>query len=186
LRLAGITDVESANRFLRDRYIQEFNQKFSVVAAEKGTAFRRATRSDLEWVFTVQTERVVGKDNTVAIGDRLWQIEKLQFRNTLAGSTVIIHEHVDGNVSLRYGPHVVGRYDAKGKTLERTGPTESGFILNLHQSRRSHWLADREFLEEFDSPPFPFPPQGASRGHTALLRGAGESAGPKAKPLGAA
>ena len=50
----------------------------------------------------------------------------------------------------------------------------------------NHWLADREFLEEFDSPPFPFPPPGASRGHTALLRGAGESAGPKAKPLLAA
>src|SRR5260221_761586 len=106
LRLAGISNVESANRFLRERYIKEFNQKFSVAAAEKGTAFRRATRSDLEWVFTVQTERVVGKDNTVAIGDRLWQIEKSQFRNTLAGSTVTIHEHLDGNVSLRYGPHV--------------------------------------------------------------------------------
>jgi hypothetical protein len=118
LRLADITNVESANRFLGDRYIKEFNQKFSVAAAEKGTAFRRATRSDLEWVFTVQTERVVGKDNTVAIGDRLWQIEKSQFRNTLAGSTVTIHEHLDGNISLRYGPHVVGRYDDKGKTLD--------------------------------------------------------------------
>jgi transposase len=123
LRLAGITSVEGANRFLRDRYITEFNQKFSVAAAEKGTAFRRATRSDLEWVFSVQTERVVGKDNTVAIGDRLWQIEKSQFRNTLAGSTVTIHEHLDGNVSLRYGPHVVGRYDAKGKSLEKSGTT---------------------------------------------------------------
>src|SRR5258705_13557024 len=34
LRLADITHVESANRFLRDRYIKEFNQRFSVVAAE--------------------------------------------------------------------------------------------------------------------------------------------------------
>jgi transposase len=123
LRLAGIATVEGANQFLRDRYITEFNQKFSVAAAEKGTAFRRAIRSDLEWVFSVQTERVVGKDNTVAIGDRLWQIEKSQFRNTLAGCTVTIHEHLDGNVSLRYGPHVVGRYDAKGKILEKSGTT---------------------------------------------------------------
>ena len=46
LRLAGIDSVEGANRFLRDRYITEFNQKFSVAAAEKGTAFRRTTRSD--------------------------------------------------------------------------------------------------------------------------------------------
>jgi transposase len=137
LRLAGITSVEGANRFLRDRYITEFNQKFSVAAAEKGTAFRRATRSDLEWVFSVQTERVVGKDNTVAIGDRLWQIEKSQFRNTLAGSTVTIHEHLDGNVSLRYGPHVVGRYDAKGKSLEKSGtPIRTRSVRPQKLSRR--------------------------------------------------
>lgn len=57
LRVAGITTVEEANRFLRERYIAEFNGKFTVAAKEKGTAFRRSTRSDLNWVFTLQTER---------------------------------------------------------------------------------------------------------------------------------
>ena len=61
-----------------------FNAKFAVAATEKGTAFRRTTRADLDWIFTVQTERVVAKDNTVAIGDRDWQIEKHRFRNSLA------------------------------------------------------------------------------------------------------
>ncbi len=86
-------------------------------AVEKGTAFRRTNRSDLNWIFTIQTERVVGKDNTVAIADRLWQIDKTHFRSTLAGSTVMIHEHLDGDVSIRFGPQVVGRYDGKGKPL---------------------------------------------------------------------
>ena len=123
LRLAGIATSEEANRFLRERYIQEFNGKFSVSAAEKGTAFRRPSRTDLNWVFTVQTERVVAKDNTVAIGSRHWQIEKARFRNTLAGSTVTIHEHLDGTVSIRYGPHVVGRYTKEG---EKLGSPRSG------------------------------------------------------------
>jgi len=117
LRLAGITTVEAANRFLRERYIQEFNGKFRVEAAEKGTAFRRTGRGDLNWIFTVQTERVVGKDNTVAIGDRRWQIEKTPLARTLAGATVTIHEHLDGTTSIRYGPHVVGRYDSEGEAL---------------------------------------------------------------------
>ena len=120
LRLAGIATLEEANRFLRERYIQEFNAKFSVPAAEKGTAFRRPSRTDLNWVFTVQTERVVAKDNTVAIGSRHWQIEKARFRHTLAGSTVTIHEHLDGTVSIRYGPHVVGRYTKEGEKLVST------------------------------------------------------------------
>src|SRR5450759_3462261 len=47
LRLAGITTVEAANQFLNEHYIGEFNDKFIVPAAEKGTAFRRTGRSDL-------------------------------------------------------------------------------------------------------------------------------------------
>jgi transposase len=117
LRLAGITTVEGANRFLRERYIGEFNAKFSVAAEEKGSAFRRTGRSDLNWIFSVQTERVVDKDNTVTIGDRSWQIDKTQFRSTLARSTVTIHEHLDETVSIRFGPHVVGRYSKTGEKL---------------------------------------------------------------------
>lgn len=117
LRLAGISTVDAANDFLRDRYIAEFNAKFAVAAPEKGTAFRRCGRSDLNWVFTIQTERVVGKDNTVAIGPRSWQLEKTRFRHTLAGSTVTIHEHLDGIISIRFGPHVVGRFDGEGIPL---------------------------------------------------------------------
>jgi hypothetical protein len=119
LRLAGIHSLEAANRFLREQYIGEFNEKFRVAAAQKGTAFRRCSRTDLDWVFTVQTERVVDKDNTVAIGDRYWQIEKSRFRHTLAGCTVMIHEHLDGRISIRYGPHVVAQFDAAGQRVRQ-------------------------------------------------------------------
>jgi len=115
--LAGIETVEGANSFLRERYIAEFNGKFTVLAKEKGTAFRKTTRSDLDWIFTIQTERVVAKDNTVAIGERSWQIGKSRFRNTLAGCTVTIHEHLDETVSIRFGPHSIGRFDSSGQAL---------------------------------------------------------------------
>jgi len=117
LGLAGIRDLAGANRFLREHYIAEFNTKFSVAPAEKGTAFRRCSRTDLKWIFTVQTERIVAKDNTVAIGDRSWQIGKSRFRNTLAGCTVTIHEHLDETVSIRFGPHTVGQFNAEGEPV---------------------------------------------------------------------
>ena len=119
LRLAGINTVEGANAFLRTIYIAAFNEKFMAAASEKGTAFRRTQRSDLDWVFTVQTGRVVAKDNTIAIGGRNWQLEKRRFRTSLAGCTVTIHEHLDGVVSIRWGPHVVGRYDSEGRPLQK-------------------------------------------------------------------
>jgi transposase len=110
LRLAGITTVEAANTFLRQHYIAEFNDKFTAPAREKGTAFRKTARSDLNWIFTVQTERVVAKDNTVAIADQHWQLEKTRFRSSLAGCTVTICEHLNRDVSIRYGPHVVAHF----------------------------------------------------------------------------
>jgi hypothetical protein len=67
---------------------------------------------------------VVDKDNTVAIRDKSWQIDKTRFRNSLAGSTVTIHEHLDETVSIRYGPHVVGRYDRNGEKLNQAKPKE--------------------------------------------------------------
>jgi transposase len=122
LRAARITSLEEANRFLRERYIAEFNRRFMVKAAERGTAIRRSPRTDLEWVFTIQTERVVAKDNTVAIGPRSWQIDKTRFRHTLAGCTVTIHEHLNGDISIRYGPHGIGAFRSDG---ERRGKVES-------------------------------------------------------------
>jgi len=109
LRLAAIPTVQAANRFLRERYVDEFNARFTVKAAERGTAFRRCGRSDLDWIFAIQTDRVVSKDNTVAIRDQWWQLDKTRWRHSLAGQTVTIHQHLDGTVSIRYGPHVVGR-----------------------------------------------------------------------------
>src|SRR6202522_3647868 len=108
LRLAGVTTREDANRFLRDRYIAEFNAKFTTPAAEKGSAFRRPTRTDLDWIFTVQTERSVAKDNTFTLQNQIWQLDQTRWRYSLAGCTVTIHEHLDDTISVRYGAHVVG------------------------------------------------------------------------------
>jgi hypothetical protein len=117
LGLAQVTTQQEANAFLRERYIGQFNAQFSVPVAEKGTAFRTCSRQDLDEIFSIQTEPVVAKDNTLAIGERYWQWEKARFRPTLAGSTVTIHEHVDDTISIRFGPHLVGRFAPNGTTL---------------------------------------------------------------------
>jgi transposase len=110
LRLHKISDVERANAFLREHYIGELNARFAIAAAQKGTAFVRAQRKDLDWVFSVQHERTVNNDNTVALDNRVLQLNKTRWRNTLAGQSVIVHEHLDGRVSIRYGPHVIAQY----------------------------------------------------------------------------
>ena len=110
LRLRKIGSVEEANPFFRREYIAEFNRRFAVAAAGKGSAFVRTRRKDLVWVFSIQHERRVNADNTLALENRALQIEKSRWRNTLAGSTVRVFEFLDGTVVVRYGPHEVARW----------------------------------------------------------------------------
>jgi transposase len=110
LRVRGITDLEQANEFLKSYYIAEFNSKFTVAAAQKGSAFVRARRKDLDWIFSAQHERTVHNDNTITLENRVFQLDKTRWRDTLAGQTVLVHEHLDGRMSIRYGPHLIAQY----------------------------------------------------------------------------
>ena len=117
LRLQGIKTVEAANRFLREHYIDEFNRRFQVAPAQRGSAFLTCPRKNLDLIFSLQFERTVNRDNTVSFQNLTLQIEPVRWRGTLAGCTVTAHQHLDGTLSLSYGPHSLGRYDERGSPI---------------------------------------------------------------------
>lgn len=117
LRLHGIPTLEEANAFLREHYIAEFNRRFQVPAAQRGTAFTRCARRDLDRVFSLQFERTVNRDNTVHWQNLTLQIERVSWRGTLAGCNVTVHQHLDGSLSISYGPHRLGQYSATGEPI---------------------------------------------------------------------
>ena len=117
LRLRGIRTLEEANLFLNNHYIAEFNQRFTVPAAQRGTAFISCRNRNLEMIFTQRYERTVDRDNTVSFRNLVMQIERAEWRPTLAGCKVIIHEHMDTTLTLMVAGHRVGHYSAEGKLL---------------------------------------------------------------------
>ena len=117
LRLHGISTVEAANRFLREHYSGEFNRGFQVAAAQRGNAFLPPPRRELERIFSLQFERTVNRDNTVSFHNLRLQIERVSWRGTLAGCSVTVHQHLNGELSLSYGPHTLGRYTAQGEAI---------------------------------------------------------------------
>jgi transposase len=123
LRRAHIQTVTQANQFLRQRYLAEFNQQFAVPASQPGTAFVRCRRRDLDWVFSLQHERTVNQDNTVVVERRVFQIQKTRWRHSLAGCVVTVHEHLDGRISIRYGPHQIGLWQANQLPLQAPKPS---------------------------------------------------------------
>src|SRR5271165_7006069 len=120
LRLHGIRTVAEANRFLREHYIGEFNARFQVAPAQRGNAFLPCPRKHLDLIFSLQFERTVNRDNTVSFQNLQLQIERVQWRGTLAGCNVTVHQHLNGTISLTHGPHRLGRYSAQGVALTAT------------------------------------------------------------------
>jgi hypothetical protein len=64
-------------------------------------------------VFSIQTEQSVAHDNTIVLQNRYLQLDKTRFRNTLAGCTVTVCEHLDGRLSVRWGPHLLTIFQAE-------------------------------------------------------------------------
>jgi hypothetical protein len=117
LRLRGLTTVEKANDFLREEYIAEFNERFCTAPAQTGSAFLPCRGRDLDLVFSIRHERSVARDNTVELGERRLQIEPVGWRGSLACCRVLVHEHLEGTLTVTYGPHIVGSYNAQGWPL---------------------------------------------------------------------
>jgi hypothetical protein len=86
-------------------------------AAQKGSAFLPCPRRNLDLIFSQQFERTVDRANIVGFNNLVLQIEPAEWRPTMAGCKVIIHQHLDATLTLTIGGHSVGHYNAQGKLL---------------------------------------------------------------------
>ena len=88
---------------------------------QPGSAFLPCPHKNLDLIFSLQFERTVNRDNTVSFQNLQLQIEPVPWRGTLAGCNVMVHQHLDGSLSLTHGPHRLGRYSAQGVAIHSTG-----------------------------------------------------------------
>jgi hypothetical protein len=68
-------------------------------------------------IFTQRFERTVDQDNTVRFHNLVMQLERAEWRPTMAGCKVVIHQHLDATLTLIIAGHRVGHYSAQGKLL---------------------------------------------------------------------
>jgi transposase len=115
LRVARIRTVAAANRYLRTRFVPAFNAEFGRPPRDRRSAFVPLGRVDLEQILCIEDERVVGRDNVVAVDGLALQVTKQPGRRTCAGLHVVVRRHLDGAHSVWYGPRCLGRFGARGQ-----------------------------------------------------------------------
>ena len=91
MRLAGVSDIASANRLLDESFLGSFNERFTVAAAA-GEAIdaHRACAVELSAVLCEHHERAVGRDWCVQWRGTLLQIDKRHEPLSLAAKTVTL------------------------------------------------------------------------------------------------
>jgi transposase len=118
LALAGIKDMEAANRYIREVYLPAFNSEFMQPAMEEGSAFVAYIGTNLDDILCEQHERVVGKDNCVCFESLKLQIPPDQYRLHYVKVTVKVHRYPDGSMAVFHGPRRLACYDQPGSLKE--------------------------------------------------------------------
>lgn len=114
LALAGITEMQAANQYIRELYLPAYNAEFMRAAREKGSAFVPHQGLDLSEILCEHHERVVGNDNCVTFGRLKLQIPKSQDRLHYVRVKVRVHRYPDSHLAVFHGPRCLARYDSKG------------------------------------------------------------------------
>ena len=104
MRLKNINDHETANRFLKETYLPDHNERFSVSARQQGDAHRSVThemKKRLPSIFSIQSKRTVTNDFTVRFKNQWYQLAAEQPIAVYRGDTVLIEERLDDTIHLR-------------------------------------------------------------------------------------
>lgn len=118
LRLAGITGIEAANRWLAEVYIPAHNARFAVAPEQPGSAFVADRAGAWREILCIQDERRVGNDNTVKWRRLTLQLPPSRLRPHFVKAAVRVHEYPDGTLAVFLGPHRLADYDASGTAID--------------------------------------------------------------------
>jgi hypothetical protein len=116
LKLAGISDIDAANRFIREVYLPAHNARFARAPQIAESAFvTLADSAILADILCIEDERVVARDNTIAHDGRRLQLPQSPVRAHYVKARKV-REYPDGTLGVFHGPRRIARYTACSMT----------------------------------------------------------------------
>jgi transposase len=125
LRVAGITTLERANRYLSEDFLPWWNQHLVVSPANPADAHRPLdTDCDLNAVLSVVDTRQAAADYTIRFQGRIYQIARADVRPGLRGGVVRVEVRLDGGIHVRFQDKYLNIEECQPqpKTLARAKP----------------------------------------------------------------
>lgn len=104
LRLQNISDIETANKFLEETFIPDFNKRFAVVPAKRADLHRSLNKLDKENlanIFSIHSIRVVMNDFTIQFNNQYFQLAQQQPLTVFRKDKILVEEHMDNSIVLK-------------------------------------------------------------------------------------
>ena len=112
--LAGIADMDAANRFIAEVYLPAHNARFARPPAVAESAFVGADPDQLAEILCIEEERVVGRDNTVVFGKLRLQLPPSPIRHHYVKAKVKVRRYDDGSIAVFHGPRRIATFNPDG------------------------------------------------------------------------
>jgi len=100
LRLANISNIIDANKFIEENFIEKFNKKFEVIPKSNSnlhTPLRKDEIDNLDSIFSIHNQRKIKNDFTINFKTKIYQLyfPKWKQKPTKKKEYVLIEEHLD-------------------------------------------------------------------------------------------
>jgi hypothetical protein len=138
LRVAGVTTLEQANRYLNEDYLVWWERELTVEAANPDDAHRPLGKShNLAASLSHVETRQVRSDYTLRWGGKLYQVEHAAISARLRGANVRVEQRMDGTLAVRHGDRYLPIEECAVAQKKNLPPKTK--TTRPSQRRRSDW-----------------------------------------------
>jgi transposase len=144
MRVAGVTTLEQANRYLNEEYLAWWERELTVEAANPDDAHRPLEKShDLAASLSHVETRQVRPDYTVRWNKKLYQVKREAIGAGLRGANVRVEQRIDGTLAVRHGDRYlpIEECEAAGKPVKQSPAEKPPTRLRMPR-RSSDWGKD--------------------------------------------
>jgi len=126
LRLEEISDIASANQYLKNKFLPKFNQRFSLSAKLSANLHQPLdNNTNLDKILSIRKTRYINNDFTLRFESRWFQLNEIQPTLVLPCQKVTVEKHLDGQLKISLG----GKYLNFREIPKRVTPERPAIAL---------------------------------------------------------
>jgi transposase len=142
MRLRGISDKETANRYLFEEFFPWYSKRYGNAPVKKGNFHRKISKKEKNLLPSILSERhtrVVHNDFCIHYKTRLFQLLKDQPATVRKKERVVIEERMDSSIWIRLREKYLNYKEITTKERETISEKDIPWIIPATQKKKTPW-----------------------------------------------